>query len=352
MRILFVGNLSPPSRSQQRFRTLSEMGHEVEGLPSVPLTVGGPGSTPPGLVQRVARRAGLPLDVTGVNRAVREAFVRAHFDVLWVEKALALTPATLRFVRRSCPPVRILGFCEDDMFARANGSFAFRASLPQYDVLYTTKSFHTDPQELPGLGARRVVFVPKTYDPTLHRPVQVSEAERVAFGAEVGFIGTFEPERAQDLARLAEEVAPVRVWGNGWEEWRDRCPRLRVEGRAIYGEDYVKALCATSIQLGFLRKASRDLHTDRSVEIPACGAFLLAQRTEEHRALFEEDREAVFFDSFAELADKVDFYLKHEDARQAIARRGRTRALAAGYSHREALERMLSGGAVRGRVAA
>lgn len=56
--------------------------------------------------------------------------------------------------------------------------------------------------------------------------------------------------------------------------------------------------------------------------------MLLAERTAEHQELFEEDSEAVFFDSEAELRDKVVFYQLNAKARRAIAQAGRAKTLA------------------------
>ena len=171
-------------------------------------------------------------------------------------------------------------------------------------------------------------------------PVTADDVERL--GGTAGFIGTFENERALALLGLARAGIPVRVWGNGWDAWRGRHERLVIEGRAVYGEDYVKALCATDVNLGFLRKAHQDQHTDRSVEIPACGAFLLVERTDEHARLFEEGIEAEFFGDLFELTAKAHHYIAHPDERKRIAAAGRERCLADDYSHDAALRRMLS----------
>ncbi len=208
--------------------------------------------------------------------------------------------------------------------------------------MFTTKSYNCNPGELPRLGARRVIFVDKAYDIHLHRPVPVTEEDGNAFWDDITFIGSYERERAESMLYLADKGVPVRIWGGRWERWRKTHPNLRIEYRPIYGEDYVKGLCASRINLCFLRKMNHDLQTDRTMEIPACGVFMLVERTDEHRRLFEEGREEVYFGSNEELHEKVIYYLGHEEERQDIARAGRERCMRSGYSHHEWLKYMLS----------
>ena len=124
---------------------------------------------------------------------------------------------------------------------------------------------------------------------------------------------------------LARNGVAVQIIGNDWQGWRDAHPLVSIKSEGIYGEDYPKAICATKINLCFLRKLNRDLQTTRSVEIPACGGFMLAERTDQHLALFEEAIEAEFFSSKEELLSKVQYYLDHDLEAKRIAAAGRQR---------------------------
>ena len=110
---------------------------------------------------------------------------------------------------------------------------------------------------------------------------------------------------------------------------------------AVYSADYSKALQAFKISLCFLRKMNFDQQTSRTMEIPGCGGFMMAERTNEHKALFEEDKEAVFFSSNEELLEKCRYYLVHDDERIAIADAGHKRCEASGYSNEKGIKNML-----------
>jgi hypothetical protein len=271
---------------------------------------------------------------------VLDAARRAAFDVLWIDRGLQIEAATLTAMRRLQPACRIIGYSPDDMYARHNQSPQFRRHVGLYDLYATTKTYGV--AELRALGCPAATFSGNAYDPHTHRPLAVGAAQRERFGAPVGFVGTWEDARAASMVRLAHAGIPVRVWGNGWERQRVRPELLRIEGRALYGDDYALAINAFDINLCFLRKLNRDLQTQRSVEIPACGAFMLAERTDEHRGLFEEGREAEFFASDDELIEKVRYYLSHPAERRQIAAAGRARCLRDGYSYHDRLAEILA----------
>jgi len=191
------------------------------------------------------------------------------------------------------------------------------------------------------MGCKRVEFIDNAYDPETHKPMQLSEGDKKQMGGQVGFIGSWEYERAQSLFFLAKNEIQIRVWGDGWKKCKIKHPNLRIGYKSIWGSDYARAICSFGINLCFLRKANRDLHTTRSVEIAACGDFMLAERTTEHLKLFEEGKEAVFFSSDEELLEKAKYYLLHPQERQRVAEASRQRCLKSGYSNHERLGEML-----------
>ena len=68
---------------------------------------------------------------------------------------------------------------------------------------------------------------------------------------------------------------------------------------------------------------------------------MLAERTEEHHELFEEDKDAVYFGSDEELLDKVSYYLSHDAERQRIAKAGYERVTAGANTYQDRLKQIL-----------
>src|SRR5690606_38676558 len=113
-------------------------------------------------------------------------------------------------------------------------------------------------------------------------------------GEDVGFIGIWEKERCDSILYLARNGIKVKIFGGGkWNDYRG-IDNLEILP-PLYSDDYSKALQAFKISICFLRKLNFDLQTSRTMEIPACGGFMLAERTTEHMALFKEGKEAEFF---------------------------------------------------------
>jgi spore maturation protein CgeB len=324
--ILYVGPLNSGTTSRQRFHALALLGHRVTGVDLVP---GDLAERQRALGWRVRRRLFGDPDDSRLNERLLARPVSPAPDVVWVDKGLTVQPATLRALRARWPSAFFVNYSGDDMFNPRNSTPAWRASLGLYDLFATTN--RRNPPELKAAGAREVLCVDKGYSPEIHRPHDVTPGTRERLGGDVGFIGWPEGPRERSLRHLARHGVPVRVWGP-WPRWKG-APNLRVEGRPVWDDEFARAVSSFRINLCFLRHANRDRQTSRSVMIPACGGFLLAERTDEHREMFREDAEAAFFSSDGELLEKVRWYLAHEDERRRVAEAGRRRCLESGYDH-------------------
>lgn len=350
MKILFVGDLNEYTRTHQRYQAMEDLGHEVIPLPTVPIPWRS-GIDKLSLWYRGMNKLGYPPDRTQVNKKMLQIAREQKPKLIWIEKGLMVKPRTLKQIKRIDPDIMLVFYSTDNMSKRHNQSAYFQGCLPIYDWIcqyayFDEKNwikvwFHQ-------MGAKRVLFTDGAYDRETHHPLSVTREDRIWLGADVIFVGSFEEDRAQQMLYLAQNDVSVRIWGGRWERWQEQHPNLKIEGHPVYGEDYVKALCASKIALGFLRKVNDDLQTGRTMEIPACGAFMLAERTREHLRLFEEGEEAEFFDSKKELLKKVRYYLEHDEERERIAKAGRKRCVESGYSHHDRLKYIL--GKIRGDI--
>ena len=340
--ILYVGSLDERGTCFHRMQAARSLGHQI-----LPLDMDGRSPLFPrwlaaGIAKADHRAANWRLDLTRLNRRLEHMVSRlAHADVVWFDKPLTIRLAALRRIRARMPGAVLATYSPDDQMNPANHSRLYLRCLPHYDIVFTTKSFNVP--ELTAVGARDVRLIGVGFDPATHRPVELTAEERGEYGCQVSFIGTYEGQRAHWLSRLAADPLELKVWGNGWQERKLSGPLAKaVQGRAVNGGDYPRAVCASQINLAFLRKAMRDQVTTRSVEIPACGGFMLAERTREHMDYFDEDKEAAFFSTFEEMREKIHYYLQHPKARQAIARAGRRRCLESGYSNQDRMRQMLA----------
>lgn len=344
IKILLVADLNVYGEGHARFQAMKQVVSEIRAHSMVPIGGADRGYVDTPLHAKIAWKAGFQLDTERVNAAILADARDWHPDIVWIDKGNMIRPTTLARIRRMVPRAILVSYSGDDMFASHNRTWFYKWGLKHYDIIFTTKSNNIDPGELPSFGARRVVFVNNAHEPT-HYPIDVTDMEKAQLGADVGFIGSFEESRFDAMLFLARAGIRVRVWGNGWQSKVGTHPGLTVEGKPLVNtkEDlrYTKAICSTRINLGFLRKINRDRQTARSVEIPACAAFMLAERTDEHQRLFEEGKEADFFSSNEELLEKTRYYLEHDAERASIAQAGRRRCLASGYSQLSRMEWMV-----------
>jgi spore maturation protein CgeB len=333
VKIVYVGEMLPGATAAMRRDALLTLGHDVVTIDSAPR--GGYTTIPRTIARRAKARL---LDVPLLRLRVRALLLKAvdvvRPDMVYVDKGIFVEAAWLEEIRVRHRGVALVHFNPDDPFGPNEGArwSRFLEAIPQYDVHFVPRRQNV--AEYESHGARRVFFqLPsRGYDPRIHHPFSFDGEDAKYFQSEVGFVGGLEQERTRSIRRLLDAGIPITLWGEGWARVVRDCPNAAIRP-PVYGEDYGKAVAGSGMSVGFLRKSNRDGHTSRSIEIPACGSMLLAERTADHCELFDEGTEAEFFGSDEELVDKTRYYISHDGARGHISRTGRERCLRAGYDY-------------------
>jgi hypothetical protein len=263
--------------------------------------------------------------------------------LIWVDQGEWIGPGLIRTMRKQLR-VPIVNYLLDDPFGGRDGRrfSAYLRAVPEYNLLTVVRQENIT--EAYAHGAKKVLRVWRSADEVAHAPRKLTDEERIRYASDVVFVGTWMPERGPFMAELIQRGVPLSIWGNRWQkapEWPQLARHWRGPG-LDNDEDYAAAILAAKINLGLLSKGNRDLHTTRSLEIPALGGLFCAERTSEHLELYEEGREAVFWKDAAECAEQCLALLADESRRKAIAAAGHARAIINGHYNEKILSQILN----------
>jgi hypothetical protein len=265
-----------------------------------------------------------------ITREVERVLRAGSIDAFVGFKALEVSPDLLSRLRM--PKIH---YHPDDSSNPVNRSTNFEAAEQYWDAHVTTKSFNVN--ELGTRTGKAVLYVKCAYDPRWHRPVA-----RRKYEATFGFIGTRRPDREQLICDLSHRLGEdFTVAGAGWSRL-DRFNRQSTVTGPVYGTYMAQLMADVPVQLGLLNSDNRDLHTCRSLEIPACGAVFLGERTREHAELFEDGVSGLLFGSREELLDQID-KLKSEPAlANKIREKGLAEIEAGAHTYQDRAREILS----------
>jgi spore maturation protein CgeB len=292
-------------------------------------------------IHKIFIKLKLPLDPCTLNKRLVAKVDTYQPDIIFIVKGNTIYPWVLKGIKLTYPSIKLISWSLDDMYAWHNRSLYYTLGLKYYDTVFTVKSYNV--RELKLIGAKEVKYLHQAYSKKHHKPC--NSCDEIKDKVDVIFIGHGERERFESLNYLAKNGIKVTVYGAAWhkKEFNNYHNNLQINDYPLFGEAYSNALSCSSINLCFLRKINRDLHTSRSLEIPACGGFMMAEQTQEHAELFKEDKEAVFFNNDKELLAKVQYYLKNKTERIKISKAGYDRCVNSNYSYDSMLNKILEG---------
>lgn len=245
---------------------------------------------------------------------------------VWVDSGELLGPACVELLQKIGCPV-ILYNVDDPTGKRDGRRFDMLVqALPIYDLVAVVR--RETAEECRQRGAKKVMQVLRSYDEVAHKPFPSLQEVPADYKSEVVFIGTWMRHEKRDelLLELLRQGIPLSIWGSRWTK-SPHWPVLQAvhRGGALGGRDYVAAMQGSKLALGLLSKGNRDLHTQRSLEVPYAGGLLCAERTTEHQEMYQEGVEAVFWSDAAECARQCQALLQNDELREQIRAAGQQR---------------------------
>jgi hypothetical protein len=295
-----------------------------------------------GFFARVLRRIFINIFINDYNRSVINQAKASNFDFILVFKGMYLKEETLNTLRLCGKP--IYNFYPDVSYTD-HGAY-IPAALKTYDCVFTTKSYH-GPKEKQAFGIRDMVLVRHGFDPEVHRPVRLSQAQIKHYGCDVSFVGCWSPEKENLIRYIINNRSNINiiVYGIGWKySSREFKKALGEKLRpGAFGDELSIIHNASKVNLGLLSRAAGDTAmsdqtTVRTFQIPASGSFMLHEDTPEVRSYFQPDKEVMLFNGESDLLLKLDKILSNEPLRETIRNNGYQRCMSECYDYSSAAE--------------
>jgi spore maturation protein CgeB len=292
----------------------------------------------PRLVRLVTWRLGghRPPALRRTSRAVLSACVRWRPRWLLSTGMAPIDAPTLAAIGRL--GVKRLNYLTDDPWNPNFRSAWFFEALREYDEVFSPRRAN-----LPDLrqhGCASVAYLPFGYDLELcFRQEPSTQQEWSRFACDLAFVGGADRDRVPYVDAAIRAGMDVALYGGYW----DRFPQTRGHTRGHADVATVrKATCAARVSLCLVRRANRDGHVMRSMEIPAMGGCMLAEDTQEHRALFgPHGGAAAYFRTIPEMLVRLRWLLSAEGERCRLAAAGRRRIREGRHTYEDRLKAML-----------
>ncbi|MGR3278809.1 CgeB family protein [Acaryochloris marina NIES-2412] len=330
-KIWYFGNSDPNSDSYLRFLTLIRIGYKVKLFD--------PYKRVDSWTYRIHYKTGFRI----IQPFIKKWLINILKDInnpnlIWVDSGELLGYDCLNFLKSYKVPLVL--FNNDDPTGNRDGQrFASLLNgIHFYDLCVVRRDVNE--LEYKAYGVQKTLRLWLSYDELIHR----ANTDKRIVSEDISFIGSYfrMENRDQFILELIKANLKVRVLGNGWHK-SSRYRQLKSFCNSpVVGTAYSKVINSSYISLGLLSYGNRDIHTRRTLEIPACGGLLCAERTSEHQLLFEEGYEAVFWSSINECIEVCKYLLLHPEVNECIRRAGMKKVRQLGVGNEDICRHILA----------
>ncbi len=251
----------------------------------------------------------------GKNKAdlvLLEQVARYHPDIIFVLSMKYLDAKTVSAMRDAAPKAIFVGR-DGDPYPETKPERIVLGKQMDIVIMPSAGEFLKTYKDA---GIQCCAFMPFTCDPDIQYQFKVQDIWKT----DIVFLGAAEhsklprDEDRYNLAKRLSELPNAKVYA---------CfGRPKTEGM-----DSFYAIAGAKIGLSI--NIANDVylyHSDRFINIPACGTFTLAKRAPGYELMFTDGVHLRYFDTVDEFFELAEWYLEHDQEREKIAKTGMERA--------------------------
>ncbi len=329
MRIFFIGySAGADSMEKHVIETLAAMGHTVRHFNIKDVLQISPKVDR--ITQFLMRNLIREPERLGEKKLLR-AVAEFEPDFVLILLGNMISPKTVQKMRKIYSG-KIVCWCQDQLTTLGRQYLIGS----EYDKVFVKDHYLVD--MFNNFAGMDVDYLPEACNPVYHNSVTLQGADQFAYAAEICTFGNLYYYRQAILETLTQY--DLQVWGHR-PDWLINRLDNKFKGRPVYEVEKCKAIAGAKIVLNTLHFGEVSGLNCRAFEVAGCGGFQLASYSPAVQEHFVIGEQIEVFRNRAELLEKVDYYLKHQDEARAIARAGMQRAHAEHtYEHR--LNQLLS----------
>jgi spore maturation protein CgeB len=159
------------------------------------------------------------------------------------------------------------------------------------------------------LGAKQVYWLPFAYDPEIHFVSKTSD-----YIYDCSYFGSWAKIQEHYISSLMDENYKVGIFGPRWYKSKNKNVKKSWIKDAGIGKGISAEVSKSRIVFNLIRAEHGCFHSMKTFELPACGAFIISNRSNEQLEFFPETA-VCYFDTLDELKEKVKFYRNKDDIR-------------------------------------
>lgn len=278
---------------------------------------------------RIENKLEIGFTTTKINNDLIK-FLDRDTNLLFIYRGRLISSNTIKKLKNKYPSLVIASYNNDSFISKHYNKFywaRFKKAIKFYDIIFSYR-----PNEIEHynyFGANYVKLLPPWFVKEINHPVSLSKSEKKIYNTDIVFSGHYENDgREKIIEKLVLDGFKFNLFGPGWNKIVNNNSILKFlyPVKQLKPDDYNKSICGAKIAICMYSNLNMDVYTRRCFEIPATRTLMIAKRTEAIKSFFKEDHEAVYYDTYKEMKQKLKFYLQNNRERKKIAENGYKRA--------------------------